>query len=138
VVDASHSGIERDTGPLSPASVEAATSPADVTGIGVGVTNHLRSIKSDRVRLGMVSLSPVVDRIGPERTFAFMHVLTSRVRTADLVGLFVVDSSRHEPEHVRVMGSLTDGAFTVRSHDGRRQLRGTGAVDGVSEWTDLG
>ena len=139
VVDAAYSGVERETGPLSPTRIEAATSPADVTGIGVGVTNHLRSITSDRVRLGLLSLSPVVDRLGPEQAFAFCHVMTSRVRTADYLGLFVVDPTRHESEHVRVLQSLVDGTFTVRRNDdGRREVRGTGAVDAVAEWTEVG
>ncbi|WP_380679005.1 DUF7504 family protein [Salinigranum sp. GCM10025319] len=125
VVDATYSGIERETGSLSPTRIEAASSPADVTGIGIGVTNHLRSIASDRVRLGMLSLSPVVDRLGPEQAFAFCHVMTSRVRTADNLGLFVVDPTRHEVEHVRVLQSLVDGTFTVRRNDdGRREIRG--------------
>lgn len=135
VVDAFHSGLERDIGPLSPTHVEAASSPADVTGIGVGVTNHLRSIPSDRVRLGLVSLSPIVDRIGPERAFAFCHVLMSRIDAADHLGLFVVDPTRHEPEHVRVFQSLTDGALNFRSVGDAREVRGTGVVDDVSEWT---
>ncbi|WP_152043203.1 DUF7504 family protein [Salinigranum salinum] len=133
VVDASHSGLERDTGPLSPARVEAAKSPGDVTGIGVGITNHLRSIKSDRVRLGMVSLSPVVERLGPERAFAFFHVLTSRVRNADQLGLFVVDEARHDGEQVRVLQSLVDGTLVFRTtDDDRRLVRGTGVVEGVT------
>jgi KaiC/GvpD/RAD55 family RecA-like ATPase len=138
VVDASHSGLKRETGPLSPARIEAASSPADVTGIGVGVTNHLRSVRSDRVRLGVCSLSAVVDRLGPERAFAFAHVMTSRVRSADHLGLFVVDPTRHEPEHVRVLQSLVDGTLTFReADDGRRQVRGTGVVDVAGEWTDV-
>ncbi|WP_318567292.1 DUF7504 family protein [Salinigranum marinum] len=134
VVDAFHSGPERDIGPLSPAHVEAASSPADVTGIGVGVTNHLRSIPFNRVRLGLVSLSPIVDLIGSERAFAFCHVLMSRIDSADHLGLFVVDPTRHEPEHVRVFQSLTDGAFRFRNAGGTREIRGTGVVDDVSEW----
>lgn len=139
VVDATYSGLERETGSISPTRIEAASSPADVTGIGIGVTNHLRSIESDRVRLGMLSLSPVVDRLGSEQAFAFSHVMTSRVRTADYLGLFVVDPTRHDPEHVRVLQSLVDGTLTVRTtDDGRRQVRGTGAVDAVAGWTEVG
>jgi KaiC/GvpD/RAD55 family RecA-like ATPase len=138
VVDASHSGLERETGPLSPTRIEAASSPADVTGIGVGVTNHLRSVRSDRVRLGLCSLSAVVERLGPERAFAFAHVMTSRVRSADHLGLFTVDPTRHEPEHVRVLQSLVDGTLTFReTDDGRRQVRGAGVVAAIGEWTDV-
>jgi KaiC/GvpD/RAD55 family RecA-like ATPase len=139
VVDASRSGLERDTGSFSPARIETASSPGDVTGIGVGITNHLRSIRSDRVRLGMLSLSAVVDRIGPEQAFALFHVLTSRGRTAGHLGLFVVDPTRHDSHHVRTLQSLTDGAFTFRTtDDGRRQVRSVGIADAVSEWTDVG
>jgi KaiC/GvpD/RAD55 family RecA-like ATPase len=135
VVDGSHSGLERETGALPATQLEAAASPADVTGLGVGVTNHLRSIRSARVRIGVVSLSPVIDRLGAERAFAFAHVLTSRVRNADHLGLFAVDPSRHAAEHVRVLQSLVDGTFTVRTtDDGSRELRGVGAVDAVGEW----
>lgn len=138
VVDGWHSGLERETGPLPATRIEAAASPADVTGLGVGVTNHLRSIGSDRVRIGVVSLSPVIDQLGAERAFAFAHVLTSRVRNADLLGLFVVDPSRHAPEHVRVLQSLVDGTFTVRTTDGGvRELRGVGAVDAIGAWTNF-
>jgi hypothetical protein len=138
LVDGSRSGPERDAGPLSPANVEAASSPADVTGLGVGLTNHLRSIGDGRARLGLLSLSPVVDRLGTEKAFAFFHVLTSRVRQAGLLGLFVVDPTRHEAKHVRILQSLVDGSLRFRlADDGRRQFRGRGAVDAVSAWTDV-
>jgi KaiC/GvpD/RAD55 family RecA-like ATPase len=139
VVDASHSGLERDTGPLSPTRVEAAKSPADVTGIGVGITNHLRSTTPKRVRLGMVSLSPVVDRLGPEQAFAFFHVLTSRVRNADHVGLFAIDSGRHGEEQIRILQSLVDGTLAFRTtDDGRRVVSGAGVVEGVAVTVDSG
>jgi hypothetical protein len=138
VVDGSHSGLERDTGPLSPTHVESAASPADVTGLGVGLTNQLRSIPGDRARVALLSLSPVVDRLGPEKTFAFAHVLTSRVRNADLLGLFAVDPTRHQPEHIRIFRSLVDGSLRFRTaDDGRPQIRGTGRVDAVSTWIDV-
>jgi KaiC/GvpD/RAD55 family RecA-like ATPase len=137
VVDASASGVSRDVGPLSPTHVEAASSPADITGIGIGITNHLRSMETDRVRLGMVSLSPVLERLGAERTFAFLHVLTGRVRQLGHLGAFVVDPTRHEAEHVDVLRSLTDGTFRFRATDDGRAFRGEGAVDAVAEWTPL-
>ncbi len=137
VVDASTSGMSRDVGPLSPTHVEAAASPADITGIGIGITNHLRSIGTDRVRLGLVSLSPVLERLGAERTFAFLHVLTGRVRQHGHLGTFVVDPTRHETEHVDVLRSLTDGSFRFRVTDDGRAFRGEGAVDAVGEWTPL-
>ena len=138
VVDGSQSGLERDTGPLSATHVESAASPADVTGLGVGLTNQLRSIPGDRARVAVLSLSPIVDRLGPERTFAFAHVLTSRVRNADLLGLFAVDPGRHQPEHIRIFQSLVDGSLRFRTDDdGRPKLRGTGCVDALSTWTDI-
>ncbi len=137
VVDASLSGLARDTGPLSPTRVEAASSPADITGIGVGITNHLRSIGTGRVRIGMVSLSPILEKLGAERTFAFFHVLTGRTRRAGHLGLFVVDPSRHEATHVDVLQSLTDGTFRFRTPKDGRAFRGEGTVDAVSEWTPL-
>ncbi|WP_136590741.1 DUF7504 family protein [Salinigranum halophilum] len=137
VVDASDSGLARDIGPLSPTHVEAASSPVDITGIGVGVTNHLRSLDTDRVRLGMVSLSPILERLGAERTFAFCHVLTSRIRSAGHLGLFVVDPSRHAAEHVDILQSLVDGSFRFRTVDGERQFRGTGAVAAVDDWASM-
>jgi KaiC/GvpD/RAD55 family RecA-like ATPase len=136
VVDVSQSGLERDIGPLSPTQVEAVASPADVTAIGIGITNHLRSIDTERIRFGLASLSPIVDRIGPERAFAFAHVLTSRVRTADYLGLFVVDPASHDASVVRILRSLTDGTLTVRrTDDGHRELHGTGALDAVATGT---
>lgn len=138
VVDGSRSGPERETGPLSPTNVEAASSPGDVTGLGVGLSNHLRSIQSDRARVGFISLSPVVESLGPEKAFAFCHVLTSRIRNADLLGLFVVDPTRHEAEHVRILQSLVDGSVRVRStDDGRSQVRTTGVLGDRSEWTTI-
>lgn len=137
VVDASVSGLDRDLGPLSPTRVETASSPTDITGIGVGITNHLRTIQTDRVRLGLLSLSPLLEALGPERTFAFFHVLTSRVRRDGHLGLFTVDPSRHEREHVDILQSLTDGAFNFKLTDGTPLCRGVGAVDAVSEWTPL-
>jgi KaiC/GvpD/RAD55 family RecA-like ATPase len=137
VVDASMSGLDRDTGPLSPTHVEAAASPTDITGIGVGVTNHLRTLRTDRVRLGLLSLSPLLDALGAERTFAFFHVLTSRVRQNGHLGLFTIDPSHHEQEHVDILQSLTDGAFRFETTDATSLFRGVGAVDAVSEWTPL-
>jgi KaiC/GvpD/RAD55 family RecA-like ATPase len=137
VVDGSHSGLERDIGPLSPTDVESAASPADVTGLGVGLTNQLRSLPGDRARIALLSLSPVVDRLGPEKTFAFAHVLTSRVRNAGFLGLFAVDPTRHRPEHIRIFQSLVDGSLRFRTaDDGRPQVRGSGCVDALP-WTDI-
>lgn len=138
IVDAAESGLDQELGPLSPTQVESAASPADITAIGIGITNHLRSGDVDRTRLGVNSLSPIIDGIGPERTFAFLHVLTSRVRMGDHLGLFLVDPTRHADEEVRIMRSLTDGVFDFQCTDaGDPVVRGAGVVSDVDDWTPI-
>jgi KaiC/GvpD/RAD55 family RecA-like ATPase len=116
--------------------VEYVSSPGDLTGIGIGVSEQLRRIAeagADRTRICFYSVSTLLMYAELETVFRFLHVLSGRVDSIGALGLFAMDPTTHEASTVNTLKQLFDGMIEVRLDDGP-QVRLLGVQGGDGEW----
>ena len=101
--------------------VEYVSSPADLTGIGIGLSEQLRRFDeegADRVRLCFYSLSTLLMYTELETVFRFLHVLSGRVDSIGALALFAIDPTTHEESTLNTLKQLFDGVIEVKLEDG--------------------
>src|SRR6056297_233686 len=114
-----------------------ASSPKDMTGIGIQLSEFLQAFYKDggvkRNRILLHSLSTLLMYSNLQTVFRFLHVFTGRVQSADALGIFVIDSTAHDQQTMSTLQQLFDGQIEVREgEDNRSELR----LRGVGEGTD--
>lgn len=117
---------------------EYVSSPADLTGIGIGVSEQLKALGNQNVagtRVGFHSLSTLLMYAELETVFRFLHVLTGRVASIDGLGLFAIDPTTHEEGTINTLKQLFDGMIELRDNDGQREVRFVGIEGASNEWT---
>jgi len=132
VVDAT--GAPGDDDP----AIHRVNSPADLTGMGVAFTQAVEQMGTpDRLRLGFLSISTLLQYVDSERTFSFMHVLSRRTSAAGYLGVFTLDPTTHDEQFVNVVTSIFDAVIELRETDGDRELRVRGLPGVDASWTDF-
>ncbi len=122
---------------LSPDQVEFVSSPADLTGIGIGVSEQLRRFaEADfaRNRLAFYSLSTLLMYSELETVFRFLHVITGRVESIEGLGVFTIDPTTHDRSTINTLKQLFDGMIELRAEGGDRELRLVGIPDAPEDW----
>lgn len=123
------------------AFVSSVGTPADLTGIGIEYSNQYEQVYArgfDAVRTGIYTLTPLLvyaDDVRP--VYRFVNTVTSRIRTADGIGVCVIDPEAHDE---RVLGSIAqafDGRIDLRETDAGREIKTRGLSDQLTEWTGI-
>jgi KaiC/GvpD/RAD55 family RecA-like ATPase len=97
--------------------VKYASSPVDMTGIGIKFSEVLeefyqtRGVSQNRVMLH--SLSTLLMYSDLQTVFRFLHVFTGRVQSIDGFGLFSIDSTAHDDQTMNTLKQLFDGIITT-------------------------
>ncbi|WP_262180800.1 DUF7504 family protein [Haloarcula laminariae] len=119
--------------------VASVGSPGDLTGIGIEYSGQYEQVYArgyDTVRTGIYTLTPLLvysEDVRP--VFRFINTVTSRIRTADGLGVCAIDPSAHEEQVVTSIAQPFDGRIDVRERDGTVELRVKGLPDQPGEWT---
>ena len=117
------------------------TSPADLTGIGMELTDLLEELyneHSTRLRMGLFSLTTMSMYASAEQVVRFLHVLSNRVSEAEGVGFVVAHSDTMADEHLQRLRSFVDGVVEVREDDdGGSELRVVGVGEGPTDWVSF-
>jgi KaiC/GvpD/RAD55 family RecA-like ATPase len=122
-------------------NIRSVRSPSDLTGIGIEYSSLYEGLFGEgiqRVRTGLISVSTLLmyaDEIQP--VYRFLHTLTGRVRTADGVGICVVDPSSVDDRTLSSITQTFDGRVDLRETDGGAELRVRGLPDQSSDWRPL-
>jgi len=128
---------ESDSG-LGPA-VSTVSSPGDLTGIGIEYSDHYEQVYArgyDAVRTGIYTLTPLLVYCEDVRpVFRFINTVTSRIRTADGLGVCAIDPSAHDEQVVSSIAQPFDARVEVREREGGLELRVKGLPDQPTEWT---
>ncbi len=124
-------------------TVKFASSPSDMTGIGVKVSSSLKEFHEERGiednRVFVDSVSTLLMHSNLETVFRFLHVFTGRVRSVDGLGVFVLDSAAHDEKEYSTLRQLFDGVVEVeRGDDDDVRVRVVGLEDDPTEWVVLG
>ncbi len=133
VVDCTENSQDDDT-----RNIHAVGSPSDLTGIGIAFSSLYEKLYGtgvERVRTGLLTLAPLVmytDDIQP--LYRFLHTVTGRIRTANGLGISVIDPEAQDERTFRALTQPFDGQIQVREEEGRRELRCRGLADQPSGW----
>ncbi|MEF8801630.1 MAG: recombinase RecA [Halolamina sp.] len=107
--------------------VKYASSPVDMTGIGIQLSEFLqafyqkRNIARNRVMLH--SLSTLLMYSDLQTVFRFLHVFTGRIQSVDGLGLFCIDETAHDAQTLNTLKQLFDGVVeTSESEELRVRL----------------
>ncbi len=120
--------------------VHRVSDPADLTSIGVCVTEALERVDVggyDRGRFGLTSLSTMLTYTDEKTVFKFCHVLSSRLEGAGFVGLYTIDESAHDQQTLQVLKQNFDGQVQLREQGGTRQVRARGFGGDPTPWQAL-
>jgi len=116
-------------------------SPADLTGVGMAVSELLEGLVAeqglDRVRLGLLSLNTMVMYADDERVVKFLHAVTQRVDAVEGFGLVVVHTDGFDERLDSQFEVFVDGAIEVRERDPdgiETRFHGLGEANG---WTPV-
>jgi KaiC/GvpD/RAD55 family RecA-like ATPase len=94
-------------------TVKHASSPVDMTGIGIKFSEFVESFHAERgiqrTRVALDTLSTLLIYSDLQTVFRFMHVFTSRVEDADALGVHVIESTAHDAETLNTLKQLFDG-----------------------------
>ena len=116
-------------------------SPGDLTGIGIEYSSQYEAVYArgyDTVRTGIYTLTPLLvysDDVRP--VFRFINTVTSRIRTADGLGVCAIDPSAHTDQVVSSISQPFDARIDVRERDGQIELKVAGLPDQPGEWTAI-
>lgn len=89
-----------------------AAAPDDMTGAGIGLSEHLSSFDDrgeEGVRVLLSSLSPLLVYANVETAFRFLHVCTSRTKNAAGLGVHLLEADVHDEGTVSTVSQLYDG-----------------------------
>lgn len=111
-------------------------SPGNLTQIGVEFSKALDTMpqSSERLGIGIHSLSPLIVHSGIRPVYRFLEALTARIRQDEYQGVVVLDNSvlDHDVESLR---HHFDAAVETRLADsGETELRITGHRNVAAEW----
>ncbi|WP_435194390.1 DUF7504 family protein [Natronomonas sp. EA1] len=122
IVDAS--GSDRGDTEIDGVPVRGLSSPADLTGISLEFSKLLSQFDDsgvDQVRVGFTSLSTLLMYAELRTVFRFLHVFSSRIRSASLLAMFAVTPDMHEAKTMSTIRTVFD--CEIRLGDG---VYGTG------------
>ncbi|WP_049987965.1 RAD55 family ATPase [Halobellus rufus] len=106
--------------------IKYASSPVDMTGIGIKLSEILQSFYQDqgieRNRVMLHSLSTLLMYADLQTVFRFLHVFTGRIQSVGGLGVFAIDASAHDDQTMNTLKQLFDGIVTTRE-DGEPTVR---------------
>lgn len=101
--------------------IRYASSPVDMTGIGINLSTLLESFYTEhgreRNRVLLSSLSTLLMYADLQTVFRFLHVFTGRIQSADALGLYCIDSSAHDAQTMNTLKQLFDGQLTLSDEE---------------------
>jgi len=122
--------------------VRHASSPADLTGIGIELSELFEMFyqqeDTEHNRVLLNSVSTLLMYADLQTVFRFLHVFTGRVQSADSIGLFIIDSTTHDQQTLSTLKQLFDGIIQFEETGGSRRCRLTGLNDVEVEWAEPG
>lgn len=98
---------------LQPGLTVHTAAPADLTGLGITLTELLTAEDGPRTVLCFDSLTMLLQYVDVETAYRFLHVLTGRISAVGATGAFHMDPSAHDEQTVGAMKSLFDGVVDL-------------------------
>lgn len=120
------------------ANIKRASSPVDLTGIGVKISQFLEDfwMKKNirKTRLCINSLSTILMYSNIQTVFRFLHVFTGRVKAAGAIGIYVVEEGMHDEQAIATLKQLFDGVLEIKQEKDLNYIRVVGLDKKPSSW----
>ncbi len=120
------------------AHIKRASSPVDLTGIGVKISQFFEDFLVKRelknVRLTINSLSTILMYSNLQTVFRFLHVFTGRVKAASGFGIFVVEDEMHDVQTIATLKQLFDGLIEIKEFGDSYAMRVVGMTAKPTPW----
>ncbi|WP_436924347.1 DUF7504 family protein [Halosimplex amylolyticum] len=101
--------VAENCGAVDSGGLRVVSDPTDLTGVGIAVTEWLQAQRpGERPVVCLDSLSTVLQYADPERTFRFLHALTSQFRSAGARAFISVDPGAHDESTLATLRTLVD------------------------------
>lgn len=117
-----------------------ASSPADLTGIGVGISELLADLhdtyEDPTIHAMLDSLSTVFLYSGSDRVLQFVHILGQRVSETGGVGILLAHSDGDDTTR-GMLETLVDGVVEMRLRDDDLEARTSGFAGAATDWHRL-
>jgi hypothetical protein len=110
--------VERDDGDDRPGVERVLEEPADLTGLGITVSERLTDWGSDSLLI-FESLTVLLEHVELKRAFRFLHVLVNRVKATGATAHYHLDPGEHDDRTIATLTSLFDAV--VAYEDGHWQ-----------------
>ena len=118
--------------------IKFASSPVDLTGIGVRTSQFFNDFLIKRnipkIQLHINSLSAILMYSNIQTVFRFMHVFTGRIKTNGALGIFVMDSGMHGDHTLATLKQLFDGIIEIKEENDRNYIRIVGLSSKPTPW----
>jgi archaellum biogenesis ATPase FlaH len=111
-------------------NIKTANSPADLTGIGVRISQFFEEfyLKKNilQIQLHVDSLSTILMYSNIETIFKFFHVFTCRIKDNGGMGIYLMETGMHGEQTMTILKHLFDGIIEVKSENDRNLIKVVG------------
>jgi len=120
-------------------STKFVSSPQNMTGIGVKFTDLFGRFHDELNRghtgVGLHSISQLLMHSDVKTVYQFLQVLVGQIRSAEWLGVAVVDTAVTDTENFQLLQHHFDGIIETReSTEGKREYRIRGLTPVTTEW----
>ncbi|WP_254829902.1 DUF7504 family protein [Haloglomus salinum] len=85
--------------------------PGDLTGLGIRINECLDAWQERQCVVVFDSVTTMLQYADTKQVFQFLHVLTSRMKRADVMSVFYMDPEAHDEQTVSTIRSLFEGVY---------------------------
>lgn len=118
--------------------VKYASSPVDLTDIGVKISNFLKHFymeeNKEKIRLVIDTVSVMIMYSNVKTIFRFLHTFSGRVKSVNGVGLFVLEEGSHEEKTIKTLKQLMDASCETKETEDGKKIKYDGR-DFSLDWT---
>ncbi|PTD94839.1 recombinase RecA [archaeon SCG-AAA382B04] len=113
--------------PEDESCVKYASSPVDLTDIGVKISNFLKEFymegDKEKVRLIVDTVSVMIMYSNVKTIFRFLHTFSGRMKSIDGVGLYVLEEGSHEEKTIKTLKQLMDASLRTEDTENGKQIK---------------
>ncbi len=135
VVDCSGSSQQRVFREIS---TQRVSSPGDLTGVSIGTAKLMQRFAErdiSHVRHGLVSVSTLLQYLGLDTVFKFLHIYIQRIDDTRGLGVFTLDNVAHDAPTINTITGEFDAVIELRETEGGdREIRVRGLPDAPTAW----
>ncbi len=121
-------------------NIKIASHPVDLTGIGVKIGQFFDEyfmIKHiQKIQLNINSLSTLLIYSNIKTVFRFLYIFTARIKAAEGLGIYVIESGIHDAQAIATLNHLFDGRIEVKSENDKNFLRVIGVSPKPTPWLE--